>query len=177
MKFVKGMLHYGPDQVPAGVWEMIGDADVPILSYVLEICPCAYFHLPHRLKCHLNEVRQLMLHHGHMWPMIPPEFRSNTGLMLMALQSAPQIFDAYMHEHVESRGVLANHPIVEAITSVQPRDWNPLVERQRDTLKRTRPTVAVEMPSFVDDSELDTDYDSDVQIQQGYGKRSKIASH
>ena len=110
--------------------------------------------------------------------MIPADFRSNTGLMLTALQSAPQIFDAYMHEHLESRGVLANHPIVEAITSVQPRDWNPLVERQRDTLKRTRPTVAVECPDFVDDSELGIESDSEsVHVQVPYRKRSKLASH
>ena len=163
-----------------GIWELLGCSPLPILSFVLDICPGTYFYLPPDLKNNENVVRQLLLHHGHMWPLIPTEFRSNTGFMLMALQSAPQILAAYMHVHMPPGCRLATHPIVQAITSITERDWNPLVDRQRNWLKHSHAAVAPTMPdeSSSDGDGFETDsQDARVRSDVSNRKRRRRTSH
>ena len=141
-------MHYGPQFVPPCVWLSASESAIPILPYVLQICPAAYTYLPDSLKNNINVVRHLLLHHGHMWPIVPEKLRINSGFMLMAVQSAPQILGAYVQDHLVCRPRLREHPIVDRIASLEDKDWNPMIASARENLKRARwAEEAADMPS------------------------------
>lgn len=139
---IQAILHFGPQNVPHGVWDILFLSKFPTLHLVLETCPCAYMHLPVRLQHNLNLVRHLLLHHGHMFPMIPKCLQSNTGLLLLATQSSPMLYEARLHEIISQRVFVNTHPVVQIVTAEGSGKWWPWVVQQRGLVAnsiRSRP--------------------------------------
>lgn len=139
---IHAIMHYGPQNVPAGTWEILLLSKFPIMHLVLQTCPCAYMHLPIRHQHNLNLVRHLLLHHGHMFPMIPKILQSNTGLLLLATQSSPTLYEAYLHELISTRQLVNTHQVVQIVTAEGSGKWWPWVLQEKEVLlnsTRVRP--------------------------------------
>lgn len=132
---IKAILHYGPKFVHDTVWQCIVAMPFPVMQMLLDLCPAVYLKLPEHYQDNINIVRNLLLHNGHMWPLIPDHMKSNTGLMLLAIQSSPNMYQSVLSQQVNRRAHLVHHPIITNTISHDDLDWAPFVQQQREAVQ------------------------------------------
>jgi hypothetical protein len=139
---IRAILHFGPQYVPLAVWETLENHPHRILQLLLDVCPATYLRMPESTQKNINVVRHLLLHHGHMFPMIPKSLQSNTGLMLLAIQCSPTVHEAHLNLNLETRRNVETHPIIRSTPAHNYADWLPFIQAHQAyvrTATRSRP--------------------------------------